>query len=234
VPEEIAIAVMSVGHGSQDYALQKHDGILQVEDMRNLTHRRAQHLRFARSLVALMGMDEGKLGRQGIRVLPARSFPQDLNAANCFRGEFYWVASSEPRSLYIRSGSLEKISTLYSHLNHLLAVLRVSPSDLSQDHGPEAIAALNKNLLVCGQQLFHSMAKASGGDFEGFVNNASPASQAAALLARNPARPPAAGRHGTANAVSARSVAGEEKGAEFAPEAIAGRMARYRAAVHRA
>jgi len=232
MPEEIATAVMSVGHGQQDYAPQATDGVLQVEDMRNLTHRRAQHLRFARSLVALLGMDESTAGSSGIRVLPARSFPRELSSANSFRGDFFWDGTSQPRMLYIRGSALEKISVLYSHLNHLLAVLRVSPSDLSQDHGPDVIAALNKNLLVCGQQLFQSMAKASGGDFEGFVGT-SATSQAAALLQRS-ARPPVSGGARSAVGVSsARSMAGEEKGGEFAPESMADRMAKYRAAVHR-
>jgi len=232
MPEEIATAVMSVGRGQQDYTPQQADGVLQVEDMRNLTHRRAQHLRFARSLVSLLGMDEATLGAQGIRVLPARAFPRDLSAANSFRGDFFWENSSSPRSLYIRSSALEKISTLYSHLNHLLAVLRVSPSDLGADHSASVIAALNKNLLICGQQLFQSMGKASGGDFEGFVG-APAASQAAALLPRSPARPPVAGGRSPAAMTSARSMAGEEKGGEYAPESMAERMAKYKAAVHR-
>jgi len=235
MPEEIATAVMTVGRGQQDYTPQQSDGVLQVEDMRNLTHRRAQHLRFARSLVALLGMDEGSQGKQGIRVLPARAFPRELSAQNSFRGDFYWDSRSQPRSLYIRASALEKISTLYSHMSHLLAVLRVSPSDLSQDHSPEVIAALNKNLLVCGQQLFQSMAKASGGDFEGFVTT-SAAGQAAALLPRSPARPPVAGLpsgRAASGPVSARSVAGEEKGGEYAPESMAERMAKYKAAVQR-
>ena len=223
MPEEIATAVMSVGRGQQDYTPAATDGVLQAEDMRNLTHRRAQHLRFARSLVSLLGMDESAAGSSGIRVLPARSFPRELSAANCFRGDFYWDSTSQPHNLYIRSGALEKISVLYSHLNHLLAVLRVSPADLSQDHSPDVIAALNKNLLVCGQQLFQSMAKASGGDFEGFVS-ASSANQAAALLPRSPARPPVTGSRAAAGAASARSMAGEEKGGEFAPETMADRM----------
>ncbi|CAE7220741.1 unnamed protein product, partial [Symbiodinium sp. KB8] len=241
----VATAVMSVKKGVADFAPAREDGVLQIvhDESGSLNHRQVQHLGFARTLVTLAGMDTKSLGDEGISLLPARAFPSSMSAANTFRSQYFFDHSRRPRRLYVRTAALDRVSTLYSNMNHLLAVIQHSPEDLSQDSSPEVIATLNRHLLLAGQQLFKSMAQASGGDFEQWAAAGAPAASAGVPPTGSAARPPTAATQSLAlplsglkntfskGTPSARAVAGEGLGEEFSPESMADRLAAYKAAV---
>ena len=245
MPEAVATAVMSVKKGVADFAPAREDGVLQIvhDESGSLNHRQVQHLGFARTLVTLAGMDTNSLGDEGISLLPARAFPSSMSAANTFRSQYFFDHSRRPRRLYVRTAALDRVSTLYSNMNHLLAVIQHSPEDLSQDSSPEVIATLNRHLLLAGQQLFKSMAQASGGDFEQWAAAGAPAASAGVPPTGSAARPPTAATQSLALPLSglkntfskgppsARAVAGEGLGEEFSPESMADRLAAYKAAV---
>ena len=138
-----------------------------------LTHRRRVRLRFARAIVMAVGMapEHGALqGPRGgrvptVKVEAAAAFPRKAPADHVFRGAIFIdpSAGTDPLTLYVKAELLDHTVQLYSILNYALAVLREGDASFADTTSPDVLAALNKHFMVCGQELYRSMAAVSAG-----------------------------------------------------------------------
>lgn len=140
------------------------DGELQVPAPVDLEPRVRVRLAFARRVVHALGMlrvddEAGAKDKVGLEV--ATAFPAPPDARKCFRNRFWFDATT--RTLYVRASALERAGDALLDLCHVLAAIRLSPTDLSGAESDERILTQSQtNLQRAGGAFFQEFVRAVG------------------------------------------------------------------------
>jgi len=158
----LALAASSIDRPVAGSGPQPQDGKLTPVQEANLPHRRRVRLRYARAIATAVGM-MGPKATAPVRLEAASALPKPAPAEKCFRDVIYAEAAQGQTVLYLRVELLDQTAELFSVLNHALAVYKETGA-FSDRTAPAVLATLNKNFMVCGQELYRSVAATSAAE----------------------------------------------------------------------
>jgi len=158
----LALAASTIDRPVAGAGPRPQDGKLAAVAEVNLSHRRRVRLRYARAIATAVGM-MGPKAASAIKLEAASAFPRTVSADSCFRDVVYMEKAATGTTLYVRVELLDQTAELFSVLNHALAVLKET-GGFSDRTAPAVLATLNKNFMICGQELYRSVAATSAAE----------------------------------------------------------------------
>ena len=155
----LALAASSIDRPVAGTGPRPQDGRLVAVQDDGLPHRRRVRLRFARAIATAVGM-MGPKAASPVQLQAATAFPKPVAEESCFRDVVLLEKKAGVSVLYVRVELLDQTAELFSVLNHALAVLKETGA-FNDRTAPAVLATLNKNFMICGQELYRSVAATS-------------------------------------------------------------------------